>query len=128
MLPTVQAQTRTHQRSRTTPGTAGLPDPRPVTGFTAEYGEEEGRSMVLVTLDAPCIVRNPMWSVIDVADGSSIGPVLGKLRTDSQIVFRFDDLLPPTACFIDVPYQDMQVQNYFGGFVRPGATWFRPPG
>ena len=27
--------------------------------------------------------------------------------------------------FIEAPYQDMQVQNFQGGFVRPGAQWFR---
>ena len=29
--------------------------------------------------------------------------------------------------FVDVPYQDMQVQNFQGGFVVPGGKWFRKP-
>jgi hypothetical protein len=31
------------------------------------------------------------------------------------------------VAFVQVPYQDMQVQNYQGGFVRPGGQWFREP-
>jgi hypothetical protein len=31
------------------------------------------------------------------------------------------------VAIIDVPYQDMQVQNFQGGFVRPGGRWFRRP-
>ena len=35
--------------------------------------------------------------------------------------------MPDTICIVDVPYQDMQVQNFQGGFVRPGGKWFRAP-
>ncbi len=32
-----------------------------------------------------------------------------------------------SVSFVDAPYQDMQVQNFQGGFVRPGGKWFRKP-
>ena len=31
------------------------------------------------------------------------------------------------VAFVDVPYQDMQVQNFRGGYVVPGGKWFRQP-
>ncbi len=34
--------------------------------------------------------------------------------------------ISPSVGFIDVPYVDTQVQNFQGGFVRPGGSWFRP--
>jgi hypothetical protein len=127
-LPAPTAPNRTQRNKAPNPLSAGLPDPRAVTDYTVEYGEDGGRSLITVLLGTPCIIREPMWSVIDVSDGSSIGPVLGKPQSPTQILFVFEDGLPASACLLDVPYQDVQVQNFAGGFVRPGAKWFRAPG
>ena len=35
--------------------------------------------------------------------------------------------LAGSVAFVEVPYQDMQVQNFHGGDVRPGGQWFRTP-
>lgn len=121
------ALARANKRARTTPLSAGLPDPRPLTDYTAEYAEVDGASRVTVTLDQPCIIRDPKWSFIDCSDGSAItAPDLEILGNDT-IVFRFGEIIPGTVIMIDVPYQDVQVQNFQGGFVRPGAKWFRAP-
>jgi len=39
----------------------------------------------------------------------------------------FAGILNSMVAFVQVPLQDMQVQNYQGGFVRPGGQWFRMP-
>lgn len=118
---------RQHQRTRTTPASAGLPDPRPVTDFTAEMVEVAGHSQLNVTLEAPCIIRAPSWGVIDVRTGERFTPPEGGFKMDSPTEFSlgFELLLPSTVCIVDVPYQDMQVQNYHGGFVRAGGKLFR---
>lgn len=36
-------------------------------------------------------------------------------------------LISGSVAFVDVPYQDMRVRNFQGGFVRPRAKWFRAP-
>ncbi|HVU65019.1 MAG TPA: hypothetical protein VHC70_13645 [Phycisphaerales bacterium] len=127
-LPTAPApQTRAHQRSRITPASAGLPDPRPLTGYTAEYQELDGHSRVNITLDSPCIIREPAWVLIDVADGSALPPDAMKALSPTEFFLDFVKIIPGTVCLVQVPYQDMQVQNYFGGFVSPGAKWFRAP-
>lgn len=125
--PPLAAPIRAAKRTRITPASAGLPDPRPVTDYFVDYAESGGRSIITVALDAPCIIRDPMWSAINIDDGSSVGPVLGKAVSPTAIQFIFDSILDGRVCFLDVPLQDMQVQNHHGGFVRPGAKWFRGP-
>jgi hypothetical protein len=44
---------------------------------------------------------------------------------NQSFYFDFAGLLPTSVGVIEVPYQDNQVQNFQGGFVRPGGQWFR---
>ena len=122
---TLAAPARTGKRPRTTPVSAGLPDPRPLTDYDATYDEVAGNSWITVTLRQPCVIRNPQWTFIDCATGNSILPTVVKPFGNDTIEFGFDGIIPGTVGFVDVPYQDMQVQNFQGGFVRPGAKWFR---
>ena len=105
----------------------GLPDPRPLTEYDVLYEELEGHSRITVTLAQPCIIRAPEWGFIDCADGSSIAAEKTKFIGNETIVFDFTGIIPTSIALVDVPYQDMQVQNFQGGFVRPGGKWFRKP-
>lgn len=125
--PSLTALPRAGKRARVNPLSAGLPDPRPLTDYTAVYDESEGVSQVIVTLDQPCIIRAPAWGFIDCGDGSSIQAGAVSVQGNDTIIFRFDGIISTGVAFIDVPYQDAQVQNFQGGFVRPGAKWFRKP-
>ena len=46
---------------------------------------------------------------------------------NATFYFQFAGLLGSSVGFVEVPYQDMQVQNFQGGFVKPGGQWFRKP-
>lgn len=127
MTPQTLTAPRTGKRTKTNPSTSGLPDPRPITGYTAEYHEPDGHSRIYITLDAPCIIRSPAWMVIDVVDGSALAPDAIKATGPTEFYLDFEDIIPLTVCLVDVPYQDMEVQNFQGGFVSPGARWFRSP-
>lgn len=127
MLTQPPAAARTSRRFATTPASAGLPDPRPLTEYLVEYEEFEGTSRVIVRLDQPCIIRAPRWLFIDVGDGVGIEADGVVVLGNDAIRFEFEGIIAPTVCFIEVPYQDMQVQNFQGGFVRPGGRWFRKP-
>ena len=124
---TVTPQPRTNKRPRITPASAGLPDPRPVTEYDCVYEEIAGHSRITVTLRQPCVIRQPLWSFVDVSSGEHMVAASATATDNTTIVFDFADVIPGTVCFLDVPYQDMQVQNFQGGFVRPGGTWFREP-
>jgi hypothetical protein len=102
-----------------------LPDPRPLTEYDAVYDEIDGNSRITVTLAQPCIIREPRWACIDSATGEGVLPASVKPLGNDTIEFIFDGIIPDTVNFVDVPYQDMQVQNFQGGFVRPGGKWFR---
>lgn len=115
------------QRSRTTPQSAGLPDPRPVTEYSAEYAEVGGDSQISIKFDQPCIIRKPYWGFINCSDGTAIHADSFNVIGNNEILFKFNGIIPPSVAFVDVPYQDMQVQNFRGGFVRPGGQWFRQP-
>jgi hypothetical protein len=47
--------------------------------------------------------------------------------SNTQFYTDYAGLLGTMVAFVQVPYQDMQVQNFQGGFVRPGGQWFREP-
>jgi hypothetical protein len=128
MSPTTQTQTRAHQRTHTTPASAGLPDPRPLTDYTAVYSEKAGASHITITLDAPCIIRGPKWVALDSATGLSVTPVNISILDNRTIDLVFGSIIAASVNFVVVPYQDMLVQNFFGGFVVPGAKWFRAAG
>lgn len=107
-------------------GRNNQPDPRPLTDYTAVYSEPGGaHSRVTVTLSQPCIIRNPQWEFVSVVNGSFIKAVAITVTSNTIIIFDFGDLIDTSIGFIRAPYQDMEVQNFQGGFVRPGGQWFR---
>src|SRR4051794_13041880 len=110
------AAARSRRPRLRTPAEAGLPDPRPITGYTASYDEPGGRSRITIALEQPCIIRSPAWSFIDCADGSRIQANEAIAVGNSVIQFQFDKLIPTTVAFVEAPYQDMEVQNFQGGF------------
>ncbi len=103
------------------------PDPRPVTDYDVAYSSPGGNSRVTVTLHQPCVIRSPRWTFVDCADGSTVQPETVTVLSNQAIQFDFTGQLDLSVAFINVPYQDMEVQNFQGGFVRPGARWFRAP-
>ena len=121
------APARTGKRGKTNPVSAGLPDPRPLTDYDVAYAEVGGNSIITVTLQQPCVIRAPRWTLIDCATGEGVVPAIVKPLGNDTIELDFTGLIPDSVAFVDVPYQDMQVQNFQGGFVRPGAKWFRAP-
>jgi hypothetical protein len=128
---TLAAPVRASKRAKPNPIAAGLPDPRPITDYDVVYAEVAGKSRITITLKQPCVIRSPAWSFIDVSGGegwmpTSVSKGTGDAATNT-IIFDFSAILPGSVCFVDVPYQDTQVQNFSGGFVRPGAKWFRSP-
>jgi hypothetical protein len=75
---------------------------------------------VTITLDQPCVIRTPAWTFINCNDGTrSFAPSMTIMDT-STFFFQFTGLLNTAVGFIEVPYQDMQVQNFQGGFVAAG--------
>jgi hypothetical protein len=107
------------------PWEAGLPDPRPVTGYTLTVQDFGPTTRVVVALDQPCVIRTPNWAFIVNATGARVYPS-GVVVVDPQtFYFEFAGGLPPGVGFVEAPYQDPQVQNFRGGFVRPGGQWFR---
>ncbi len=115
-------------RRRRSPAEAGLPDPRPVTDYTAAISVVAGRSRLTVTLAAPCIIRTPTWPVIDCFTGNRIYPVSATALSATSFYMDYPGILLSTVGFIEAPYQDMQVQNYQGGFAIGGGKWFRAVG
>ena len=124
---TLAAPARAGKRINTSPAAAGLPDPRPVTDYDAVYAEVDDNSQITITLLQPCVIRDPKWTFIDSATGDVLQPANVKPYGNNTIVFDFAGIIPSTVNIVDVPYQDMQVQNFQGGFVRPGGKWFRVP-
>ena len=47
--------------------------------------------------------------------------------SNTQFFMDFAGILNAMVAFVQVPFQDTQVQNLEGGFVRPGGQWFRTP-
>ena len=124
---TLAAPQRTSKRVKTNPFSAGLPDPRPLTDYDAAYTEVAGKSRITITLRQPCVIRAPQWSYIDSDTGEGVIPFTVTVLSNTSFVVEFAGIIPATVNFVDAPYQDMQVQNFQGGFVRPGGKWFRAP-
>jgi hypothetical protein len=109
-------------------GRNNQPDPRPLTEYAAEYTEPGGtHSRITITLAQPCVIRGPKWRFIDIGNGDTIAADSLTVVSNTTFYFDFADIIDTNICFVDVPYQDMQVQNFQGGFVRPGGQWFRKP-
>ena len=124
-IPAIRAApARPAKRFSANPASAGLPNPRPLTDYDVAYSEVAGNSRITVTLQQPCVIRNPQWTFIDCATGESVLAIQVKPVGNDTIAFNFEGIIPDTVCLVDVPYQDMQVQNFQGGFVRPGGKWF----
>lgn len=122
-MPTEQKKNK--RPRRVTPDSSGTPDPRPVTDYSVVLSTVGMNSRVTVTLGQPCIVREPAWAFINVSTGARVYAAAVTAVDPSTIAFDFSGLLPAKVAFVEVPYQDQQVQNYAGGFVSPGARWFR---
>jgi hypothetical protein len=120
---------RTTRRGRNAlPPTAnGLPDPRPVTDYTVALSVVAGKSRLTVTLTQPCAIRAPRWAVIDCTNGGRVYPTSATVVSTTQFYLDFASVLSSAVAFVEVPYQDTQVQNAMGGFVAPGGKWFREP-
>jgi len=110
-----------------TPAQAGLPDPRPVTEYTAAHSVVGGHSRVTITLAQPCVIRSPRWPLIDCTAGASVLPASVTVVSNTVFYMDYAGVLDGMVAFVSVPFQDMQVQNPQGGFVRPGGQWFRQP-
>ena len=122
-MPAVKKQNK--KPRRVTPDTSGTPDPRPVTDYSVGVSTVGMNSRVTVTLAQPCVVREPNWAFVNVSTGARVYAASVTVVDTSTIVFDFSGPLPVKVGFIEVPYQDTQVQNPLGGFVAPGARWFR---
>jgi hypothetical protein len=126
-ITTTQSTPRLQGKKRVTPQRTGTPDPRPVTDYTVAVTTPSGNSRVTITLAQPCIIRNPAWGFVACDTGAKV--FANSMTVIDNRTFRFDFLgvMNPQIGFIDVPYQDTQVQNFQGGFVRSGGQWFRAP-
>jgi hypothetical protein len=114
-------------RRALSPFQSGLPDPRPVTDYTVALSTVSGHSRLTVTLLSPCVIRQPMWPLIDCVAGTLVVPSSCTPVSNTQFYLDFAGIITPSTAFVQVPYQDTQVQNNMGGFVRPGGQWFRAP-
>jgi hypothetical protein len=119
------APARKQRRGVLSPLEAGLADPRPVTDYTVSVASEETSTRVTIVLSQPCIIRSPSWAFIDNLDGSRVYADSMTILSNQSFYFDFAGLLPASVGIIEVPYQDREVQNFQGGFVRPGGRWFR---
>jgi hypothetical protein len=86
-----------------------------------------GNTRVTITLSQPCVVRTPHWAFIACDTGAASFAAGMTVVSNTQFYFDFVGTLNPAVNFIQPPFQDPQVQNSQGGFVVPGAKWFRVP-
>jgi hypothetical protein len=105
----------------------GLPDPRPLTGYSVSLSTVSGHSRLSVTLDQPCVIRQPMWPLVNCAGGGLVSPTSCTVVSSTQFYLDFASVVLDSVAFVQVPYQDTQVRNFRGGFVQPGGQWFRDP-
>src|SRR5262245_7522857 len=105
------AATRAEKR-RQNPIENGLPDPRPLTDYTVALSVVGGHSRLTVTLNQPCAIRTPNWALIDCVAGARIYPASVTMVSNTQFYFDYPALIAPSIAFVEVPFQDMQVQNF----------------
>lgn len=122
-----RAASRAASPRRLNPFENGQPDPRPLTGYTVTLSTVLGNTQVAITLDQPCVIRVPNWAFINCTTGARVYASSMTIVDNMTFIFQFVGTLSTAVGFIEVPYQDMQVQNFQGGFVRPGGQWFRKP-
>jgi hypothetical protein len=121
------APSRSSKRPVQNPAESGLPDPRPVTDYTVTLGVVSGHSRLTVVLSQPCAIRQPMWPLVNCMGGTLIAPTGCTVVSNTAFQLDFAGVVPESVAFVQVPYQDMNVQNFRGGFVIPGGRWFRDP-
>lgn len=114
-------------KKRVTPQTTGTGDPRPLTDYSCVHTVVAGHSRLTITLEQPCIIRSPRWAVIDCVAGARSYPSTSTRISNTEFRMDFGGLLENSTAFVEPPYQDMEVQNFQGGFVKPGGQWFREP-
>lgn len=114
-------------KRRITPAGSGAADPRPLTTYTATLSTVGGHSRITVVLDQPCVIRHPAWPLIDCVDGSRINPTGFAIVSNTAFQLDYAGLIADSVAFVYVPPQDMEVQNFRGGFPSPGGQWFRKP-
>jgi len=126
---TLAAPARKSRQAPSNPFASGLPDPRPVTDYTATISTVAGHDRITIALAQPCVIRPPAggfaWGFVSCVDGSRATASSVTVVDNRTLYFDFAGVLDPAVCFIDVPYQDAAVQNFQGGFVRSGGRWFR---
>lgn len=113
------------QKPRVATSPRNTPDPRPVTDYSVAVSTVGGNTRLTVTLDQPCVIRVPAWGFINCTTGDTVHASSVTVVDNRTIRFDFTGLLDGSVGFVDVPYQDGQVQNFQGGYVRPGGKWFR---
>jgi hypothetical protein len=121
------APARSNARRNRSVVDAGLPDPRPVTEYTVAVTTPGGNTRLTITLSQPCAVRAPLWRVVNCDTGAFTACPAPVVTSNTSFYYQFPGVLDPAVGFVDVPYMDTQVQNFQGGFVRPGGQWFRAP-
>lgn len=124
---TVAAPGRKSKQPAQKPFANGLPDPRPLTDYSVALTTVAGKSRITITLSQPCVIRNPAWPLIDCTAGTLVNASSVTVVSNTQFYMDYAGVLNAMTAFVQVPYQDMQVQNFQGGFVRPGGQWFREP-
>lgn len=115
------------RRQRRSAAELGLPDPRPLTDYTVALSTVAGHARLTVTLAQPCVIRQPNWPLIDCSTGGRVYPTSVTVVSTVSFYMDFAGLLLGSVAFVEAPYQDMQVQNFQGGYVVPGGKWFRSP-
>lgn len=124
---TTSPRAATKPPRRVTPGKTGTPDPRPLTDYTVSLSLVAGKTRATITLSQPCIIRTPNWGFIDCTAGAKVFATSVTVVNNTTFYFDFANVISSAVAFVEVPYMDMQVQNFRGGFVRPGGQWFRQP-
>ena len=126
-MSTISTLPKAAKQRRVDPIRAGLPDPRPVTDYTVTLSTVSGKSRITVTLSQQCVIKNPLWPLIDCMAGTLVNPASCTVVSNTSFYMDFAGIITTSTAFVQVPYQDTQVQNFAGGFVRSGGQWFRQP-
>ena len=98
-----------------------------MTDYTVTLATVSGHSRLTVVLSQPCVIKNPLWPLIDCTAGALVNPASCTVLSNTSFQLDFSGIVNPATAFVSVPYQDTQVQNFQGGFVRSGGQWFRQP-
>lgn len=122
-MPTDPQRKRRTRRAKS--DAESLPDPRAVTDYSVSLSTVGMNARVTVTLGQPCFIGQPNWAFVNVSTGARVYAASVTVVDNTTFLFDFAGLLPVKVGFIEVPYQDQQVRNASGGFVAPGARWFR---